>query len=634
MRAEQEGLSLDELCTDVLYRIPSAKQSSYWRHAVNFSDPISSFRQRHPNLRIHLSFHDHFLKTTSPSEANRLITYLKKIDSSGLDVIVNSRTNLSVLSLVLANYQRILYNNFLGLSITLDSHVETLSLVERGIVDLVDNVFLVPSTFKTEEHEDIGITGLNGLLTRKLVIGLPSVTFVAPNELDRSSIFSLTELCRDSNLAQWKPRIEIDDRVVWSNSEKKWKFVMQMGKAVGSQMTRINHNSSPTGILIFDVSFKLDDNPICSRHKTLFIDSVRQTAASLGYRTGGRRVKRVPKESATPVVKLMGEGDRLGKILIFATGDEDDQFRKYYSIYDEDTLLQSPVDHIILGFDDTGKIYDLYQQMPRELSQESIYKTIHQYYIDKILGGGGGDAFGAVKLHPPSIIVYPDAFGSHPIPILVTWVRVASPVIQLVPRKTRIPYSSSTTMSTTPAPITAVQRRCTDGHNPSQRCFIPGELMELLNLEFRPATTTTTTRKPTVFRQTTMKPAIPMHTLARVADFDHEATPSTFLGRAAVPKVTTQSPRLAWSFTLPPVNSKDMLEVDGSRVASQSKQQVLCNWDSSNSYVSCKTRNRRYINTFLKRTIARARKSMPKTTKPEDELEAEMDPEMVHSSKH
>ena len=596
MRAEQEGLSLDELCTDALYRIPSAKQSSYWRHAVNFSDPVSKFRHRHPNLRLHLSFDDYFLKTTSPSEATRLITYLKKINSSGLDVVVNHRTNLAVLSLVLANYQRILYGNFLGLSITIDSLVDIRSLLDQGIVDLVDNVFFIPSTLTRKDREEINTTRLNGLPTHKLVIGLPSVLYITA-EQDRSTIPSLVELC--SNLNQWKPRIEFDDRVVWSNSEKNWKFVMHMGKAVGNQMI---NNSSHAGILIFDVSFKLDGNPVCSRHKTLFMEAVRQTAARLGYGTGGRRVKRVvPAESlpAVPVVKLIGEGDRLGKILIFSTGNEDEQFRKYYSIYDEDTLLQSPVDHIILGYDDAGKIYDIYQQMPSELSQESIFNTIHQYYIDKILGGGGGNAFGAVKLQPPSIIVYPDAFGIHPIPILVTWVRVASPVIELLPRKTRIPSSSSTTTSTTPAPITPVYRRCTD--NPSQRCFIPAGLMEALNLEFRPITSTTTTRKPTTVRQTTTKPAIPMHTLARAAESSSTST---------LAPVTNPLARLAWSFTLPPTtNNKDKLEVDSSRVASsQSKQQVLCSWESGTSHVSCKTRNRRFINSFLKRTIVKSRK--------------------------
>ena len=540
MCAEKEDLSLDELCSDVLYKVSLKKQSFYWENALNISNPVSSFRNRHPNLRLHISVHDSFLETKSLSEATSFISFLKKMNSSGLDVIVNPQTNLAVLSLVLLNYQNILFANFLGLSITVDSRVDINLMVEHGIQDLVDNIFFLPNNIISNDNEDMSMTNVYGLSTNKLVIGLSSVVFVVPNLEDRSKIPSFNELCNGSILNQWKPRIQPDDQVMWKHSEKKWKFAMQMGLAVTNQMNRIHPNNSRAGILIFDVSFRIEDNPICSRHKTLFIDSLPLREAVGGHGSGNnrkRRVKRDPTEplaiTTKPQMKLIEEDSRLGKVLVFAVGDEDEQFRKYYRIHDKDSLLQSPVDHIILGYDDSGKIYDLYQPMPRELSHESILNTIHQYYVDKILGGGGGNTYGAVQLQPPNILVYPS--GNHPVPILVTWVRVASPVVRLMPRKTRKQFST-TTSSTTSIPSTT-HRMCTDSQNPFQRCFIPVGLMEILNSKSRPFTTTTT-RKSTAMRQTTTKPLVPMNPHAR-ADASIDA--SLYVTTLAAPEVMIPS---------------------------------------------------------------------------------------------
>ena len=601
--AEKEDLSLDEVCSDVLYKIPLKKQSFYWQNAFNTSDSVHSFRHRHPNLRLHVSVHDSFLATMSISETIPFVIFLKKLNSSGLDVIINPESNLADLSLLLHNYQEMLYGNLLGLTITVDSGVDINQVVEHGIEGLVDNIFFVQNNVASKDHEEINMTSVKELSTNKLVIGLSSVIFVVPDSEKRSNIPSFTELCNGSNLNQWKPKIQPDDQVVWKHSEKKWKFEMQMGLAVTNQMKKIRRNNSRAEILLFDVPFRFEDNPICSKHRTLFIDSLREAVGRHGYGTGRRRVKRDLTESlaitAKPQMKLIGESSRSSKVLVFAVGDEDEQFRKHYRIHDEDSLLKSPVDHIVLGYDDSGTIYDLYQPMPRELSQESILNTIHQYYVDKILGGGGGNAFSASQLHPPNILVYPEASGNHPVPILVTWVRVSSPVARLMPRKARKQYST-TTSSTTSIPSTT-HRMCTDSQNHFQRCFIPAGLMEILNFKSH-TSATTTTRQSTAMRQTTTKPLVPMNPQARADDYiDASLRVTTIAAPEMIP-----SPQSTRSSTLLPLANKQESKLSSSRMPNPSKRQILCNWESTYSYLSCKTRNRRFVDTQFKRTISKS----------------------------
>lgn len=608
MCAEKEDLSLDEVCSDVLYKIPLKKQSLFWQNAVNASDPVSSFRHRHPALRLYLSVHDSFLATVSLSEATFLVTFLKKMNSSGLDVIVNPETNLAVLSSVLHNYQQMLSGNSFGLSITVDSRVDISQIAEHGIEGLVDNIFFVPNTVTSKDHEEINIPSVNELSANKLMNGLSSVVFVVPESEKRSNIPSFSELCSGSNLNQWKPKIQPDDQVVWKHSEKKWKFAMQMGLAVANQMKKIRRNNSRAGILLFDVPFRFEDNPICSRHRTLFIDSLREALGRNGYGTGRRRVKRDPTESLAlttkPQMKLIGESSQLGKVLVFAVGDEDEQFRKHYRIHDEDSLLKSPVDHIVLGYDDSGTIYDIYQPMPREISQASILNTIHRYYVDKILGGGGGNVFGAVQLHPPNILVYPEASGNHPVPILVTWVRVGSPVARLTPRKTR--KQSSTTSSTTSIPSTT-QRMGTDSQNPFQQRYFPAGLMEILNLKSRPSATTTT-RQSTAMRQTTTKPLVPMNPQARVSD---SIDASLHVTKITLPEMIPSPQTTPSSTLLLLANEQESKLPITNRMASPSKRQLLCNGESANSYLSCKTRNRRFVDTRqFKRPISKAQFAM------------------------
>jgi hypothetical protein len=46
------------------------------------------------------------------------------------------------------------------------------------------------------------------------------------------------------------------------------------------------------------------------------------------------------------------------------------------------------------------------------------------------------------------------------------------------------------------------------------------------------------------------------------------------------------------------------------RMASPSKRQLLCNGESAYSYLSCKTRNRRFVDTQFKRPISKAQFAM------------------------
>lgn len=566
------------------------KQASYWQDTHQFPDPVAEFRQRHPNVRLHLSVDEDSLETfSSPSQVDRLIAYLKSIDSSGLDVLLGHQSDLDALSQVLNNYQKVLYGNYLGLSITVDSR--TNSIVNHKIYHLVDNIFLIPNVVATTERQEMIIP------TKKLIIGLPSVIFTAPDLQDGSAIPSLNELCHGLNLKMWKPRIEPDGQVVWSHTKKNWKFIMQTGQAVSNGMASIQEKHSMAGIMLFDITFRPESNPVCSRHRRLFVDSIHQAAGRLGYGTG-RRLKREPGDDLfTPMtqsqVKVMQSTNHLGKILIFAVGDEDEKFRKYYKIIDEASLLQSPVVNIVLGYDDSGKIYDLYQQMPQEISKETISKTIHLYFVDKILANGGASAFGLVEQHPPSLLFYPNTINSDKVtPFLISWVKIKSQTVQPIQRKTRIPSDPAIRLNPTTTSTTTVAsvgfRSCLD--NQGGRCFIPPGLMEILNLDIRPSTTTTTTRKTTTMRPTTAKPEVPINPNARAAsDLQTWKTEST-----------TTSPQQIWSFTLPPSVDQTGEEVDSRMANPLSKRKVICNWETKNSFLSCKIRNRRFINTVRK----------------------------------
>lgn len=548
------------MCTDVLYRIPSNHQNIDWIHPFNETDDIFSFRRRHPNVRFHLSIDDTFLSATVKShhQVNRLIAFLKETGSISLDVLVNPQTDLAALSQVLRRYQRILLNHFMGLTITTHNDTDINSIVENAIDRIVDGVFFIPSVKLTSDGDEINISPIKRLLpSNKLVIGLPSIVFIEPDLNNHFRAPTVTELC--SNLNEWQPSIGEDDQVMWRHEKRNWKFAMRMGRAIEHQIANIYSNSSNSnGIFLFDVTFRFQDGPICSRHTALFLKIVRQAAGRLDSNRRQKRVKRLSAELShtllnKPTAKPIRNMNRTGKILIFSVGDEEEQFRKYYSIHDKNSPVPNPFVHLVLGYDDSGKIYDIYQQMPPELNEEFILNTIHQYYVDKILGGGGESVLGSIQLQPPEILVYPGFFDHHPVPILITWVKMADSMIRLMPRKTRKPSTQQTELllsSTTTAPLssTAVTegRLCIGGQNtPFQRCFVPAGLMELLNLGIGLSTTTTSTRKPTTMRQTTAKPAIQVYPHARLSE--GEAEMNTVVLEEPDDSVSTHTSELASS---------------------------------------------------------------------------------------
>lgn len=478
------------------------------------TDPLFTFRQRHPALRLYVSFDDYLLENTTSQEIMQLISCLKKTDASDMDVNVNSRTSSDSLLFTLRKYQQFLNANAIGLSITIKSR-----RLQLGIGNLVDTIFVIPDTTLKEGIEGSNFHFRNELLAAKLVIGLPSVSFSTNAVQDPKKIPSFDDFCHGStHSAQWQPRIKVNGQLVWIHSQMKWEFAVQTRETIDHRLTSFFRNSSPAGILLFDVSFHLDNNPICAMHKNLFLNSIRQALEKLGHKIGYNkmRVKRALSTTFTSIansqVNLSTDRNSLSKILIFAVGKEDDAFRKYYSIHDEKSLLDSPVLRITLGFDDDGRIYDIHKKMPRDLSYETILKTIHQFYIDKVITGGGGSAFGSAQLQPPSILVYPEVLGNvYPLPILITWLRVVKPEARFVPHRPRKP---STTTSTTTIPNT-YRRLCTNGTNPIQRCYVPVELLEVLNLKSLPSVKVTPTRKPMLVRQTTTLSASSINPLAR-----------------------------------------------------------------------------------------------------------------------
>ncbi len=117
--------------------------------------------------------------------------------------------------LILHNKKRILFGNFLGLSITVDSSVDINLIEENSIEDLVDHILFLPNNIISKHNQDMSMTNAYGLSKKKLVIGLSLVVFVVPDlEKNRSKILSFNELRNGSNLNQWKPRIQPDDQVI------------------------------------------------------------------------------------------------------------------------------------------------------------------------------------------------------------------------------------------------------------------------------------------------------------------------------------------------------------------------------------------------------------------------------------
>ena len=534
------------------------------------------------NLRI--SIIDSILETLSPSNFLRLIVNLKLVQSSGLDVVLSPHSDKPLLQRALRNYRRVLGANSLGLTITINN----LKDVNKDIVDLVDGVFFIPSPIVEKYPQDLNLAEITNVVpATKLLVGLPSTIFVVPTSKDgQLTTPSLLELCRGQNLTHWQPKVSIDDRVHWTNPNCNWTFLTQMGEALNAQLSNLFGISS--GIVLFDIPFKQEDSRYFSKPKSLFLESIRQTALQFGFDVE-RRVKRGLDEAQIRMSTI--ETSRLGKVLIFAVGSEEEQFKRYYGIVDDESLLDSPVQHIVLGYDDGGKIYDIYQQMPQDLSHESIFNTIHQYYVDKILGGEG--VFGVSQFKPPSIVIYPGASGTHPVPLLITWVRIASPVELPGTRKTRKPSTISTTSiatssTTTVRPSTTVATsikssttiaptspttitssstaKLCSGPVPPNRCFIPNSLMNVLNISVTPTTTQATTRKPTTARQATTKPAIPMNPNARFID-PNEMSSLSYLA----------------------VSSSERTQF----VATETKTpQVDCVWEPNPPFVVCKTPGR------------------------------------------
>ena len=423
---------LDELCTDILYRIPLDNKYSDWEFALRHLDPLTQFRQRYPNLRLHLSVPDYFLITTSTAEMAHLVAYLVKMQAVSLDVIVDPTINLGVLYHVLLSYRDILPPGK-QLSISVSHLVNPHALYEQGIIETVDKVYAIPPrmeiidpTFPTERKrgsllmdslEFIRNFQNANIPPNKLVLGVLSAHISASLSTDLSTIPTMAEICDGPEFSAWRPRRLEDDQLIWSNPKKNWSFRMLMGNSVTDQICSV----SPKDItfMIFDVSFSQPTNPVCSRHKDYFVQAVHQAIT-----TGPRPQPREIEVEQFPQWTTMG-GGRLGQILVYATEGEEEAFKNYFNITDDNSFLASPIEQVAIGYNSEGEIYDIYQDNCDEEPALSSHleHLVERYALETIISEA--DVYGS--LLPPSILIFPGASNAsavnfhHPAPILITW---------------------------------------------------------------------------------------------------------------------------------------------------------------------------------------------------------------------
>lgn len=446
---DEGDVMLDKVCTDVLYRIPLTNKFSDWEHSLQHLDPIADYRQRYPNIHFHVSIPDSFLMTTSSTEMARLVAYLVKMQAGSLDVILSRDTDLGVLFHVLLSYKNILPPGK-QLSISISEARDPTDLVLFGIIDSVDRVYAFPSYLKENPFHRppvrISIRDFAsklieiGIPNSKLVIGVPSTIISVDNPLVDPSTIPTTynSLCSSVTFTEWIPRRSStrEDGYDWENPHEKWKLRTRMGLSITNDIEYL-HRMKIYGIGVFDLAFKRPVNPICSWHKDNFIQSVYQAInPQFSYN----------QQSATNEDLVLSPrwrmiGGRLGRILVFAQQQDEDSYVNYFNITDDNTLMASPLDHIVLGYNDDGHVYNIYKPscQPYHAKPEdnnfidSLNYLVDRYSLETLIRHATVHG----SLLPPSILIFPEPLpinsptGSigavlHPqiMPKLITWFKI------------------------------------------------------------------------------------------------------------------------------------------------------------------------------------------------------------------
>ena len=353
-----------------------------------------------------------------------LIHHLTKLGAVGLDVIVNPETDVDKLQSFLKLYQPILNENYLSLTLTTIG-TNLLPLIDRGIIDLVDNIFYVQTqimelgTIDWHHHLLSNVTNISNQLVsrnmpfRKFIIGLPTV---------------LLSCAKESTVEKHEPELD---------------FRLPLVEEIAELMDELD-SFEFGGVLLFDIDFNMMTGPVCLRCHLFFIGTVWQAESQ--RRSISNRVKRSSEDLNNdmmigPTLQLQhsDQGSKR-KILIFSGKrvQEEDEFQKI-----------SPANHIVLGYDRQGNIYDIYHRLPEGISLDPIVNIVNRHSLHRLTASiwSGTDHLGEGLLQPPNINILLGAATANPVLLRVSWVKTT--LVLHEPINTS--WFNTTTTTTAPA---------------------------------------------------------------------------------------------------------------------------------------------------------------------------------------
>ena len=425
VRSDEPNEMLDHLCTDFIYTLPVDFDGSEWKNLLLLPDPLELFRTRNLKIRIHVSIPDYYLLTTSLSEMPYLLNYLNKLQSSSLIVMISQDTNPGVLQQVLNSYLSKMESMQLSISLPSNPYMIIRAYVDQGVVDSVDTVFTVlPQYYDTSSYIDQLLE--YGIPVNKLVIGLASV------------LPSATLFCRD--LFHWHPRRISNDQVVWTNPSKNGldsEFKMFMG----NQANDLFNSSNVRGLLLFDLDFDEPFNPICSLHKARFLRSVK---AAISNQTISESVLPNISNEISHWESELDLNGSLGATIVYETSNQMEAYASYFDVIDAESLLASPIEHVVLGYDENGQIFDISQpSCIDDLPSVDILdnQIIKRYAIDTLVKN-----YVINNTILPNVLVFPDIETSdNAHPTFITWIQLlnSTTTTQIITNQTQMHMDST-----------------------------------------------------------------------------------------------------------------------------------------------------------------------------------------------